>query len=181
MKQKFTATGSSWTLTDDAIKYGFIFKNTIRLDEIREMDEFLSPDEGRKDSEGRFRIFRWSLKDRMNQKDGTRIYDPGIMLWYRSEQYQDAVKAIHYIIEHSGMNEEERAAALRDMEYGHSGAARRDLDRAWARLASSEPSKTNKKDASVVGRAVVGGVVAGPAGAVVGALSAVDKNNRNKD
>lgn len=36
-----------------------------------------------------------------------------------------------------------------------------------------------KKDASVVGRAVAGGIIAGPAGAVVGALSAVDKNNRN--
>ena len=37
-----------------------------------------------------------------------------------------------------------------------------------------------KKDASVVGRAVAGGIIAGPAGAVVGALSAVDKNNKNK-
>lgn len=38
----------------------------------------------------------------------------------------------------------------------------------------------SQKPASVIGRAAVGGVVAGPAGAVVGALSAVDKNNRNK-
>ena len=38
---------------------------------------------------------------------------------------------------------------------------------------------TNKK-ASVVGRAVAGGIIAGPAGAVVGALSAVDKNNSKK-
>lgn len=37
-----------------------------------------------------------------------------------------------------------------------------------------------KKDASVIGRAAVGGVIAGPAGAVVGALSAVDKNNKNR-
>lgn len=36
------------------------------------------------------------------------------------------------------------------------------------------------KDASVIGRAVAGGIVAGPAGAVVGALSAVDKNNKKK-
>lgn len=36
------------------------------------------------------------------------------------------------------------------------------------------------KDASVIGRGVVGGIAAGPVGAVVGALSAVDKNNRNK-
>lgn len=38
-----------------------------------------------------------------------------------------------------------------------------------------------KKDASVVGRAVAGGIIAGPAGAVVGALSAVDKNNKNRE
>ena len=41
-----------------------------------------------------------------------------------------------------------------------------------------ESKKQNNKDASVVGRAVVGGVIAGGAGAVVGALSAVDENNR---
>jgi len=37
------------------------------------------------------------------------------------------------------------------------------------------------KDASVVGRAVAGGIIAGPAGAVVGALSAVDKNAKNRN
>ncbi len=43
----------------------------------------------------------------------------------------------------------------------------------------SEPIPQNKdKDASVIGRGIIGGVVAGPAGAVVGALSAVDKNNK---
>ena len=36
----------------------------------------------------------------------------------------------------------------------------------------------SKKDASVVKRAIVGGVIAGPAGAVVGAISAADKNNK---
>lgn len=40
-------------------------------------------------------------------------------------------------------------------------------------------SKSNK-DASVVGRAVAGGVIAGPVGAVVGAASAIDKNMKNK-
>ncbi len=45
-----------------------------------------------------------------------------------------------------------------------------------------DAKKTDKtsKGASVVGRAVVGGVIAGPTGAVVGALSAVDKNNKSK-
>lgn len=45
-------------------------------------------------------------------------------------------------------------------------------------LTSYNPNESKNK-ASVIGRAVVGGVVAGPAGAVVGALSAVDKNNEN--
>lgn len=43
---------------------------------------------------------------------------------------------------------------------------------------SRTPSQ--KKDASVIGRAVAGGVIAGPVGSVVGALSAVDKNNKNR-
>lgn len=42
------------------------------------------------------------------------------------------------------------------------------------------PSKPQPKDASVIGRGVAGGLVAGPVGAVVGALSAVDKNNKNR-
>lgn len=38
----------------------------------------------------------------------------------------------------------------------------------------------NKKDKSVIGSAAVGGLIAGPAGAVVGAIYAADKNNKNK-
>ena len=44
----------------------------------------------------------------------------------------------------------------------------------------TEKKTTNDKDASVVGRAIVGGVIAGGAGAVVGALSAIDENNRKR-
>lgn len=44
----------------------------------------------------------------------------------------------------------------------------------------TQPSSQTNKSASVVGRAVVGGAIAGPAGAVVGAISAVDKNIQNK-
>ena len=48
-------------------------------------------------------------------------------------------------------------------------------------LTSDSSSSTSRgKDASVVGRAVAGQIIAGPAGAVVGALSAVDKNNKNR-
>ena len=42
-----------------------------------------------------------------------------------------------------------------------------------------EQSQPKKKDASVIGRGIVGGIVAGPAGAIVGALSAIDKNRKN--
>ncbi len=41
-------------------------------------------------------------------------------------------------------------------------------------------SNSSGKDASVIKRAAAGAVIAGPAGAVVGALSAVDKNNRKR-
>lgn len=34
------------------------------------------------------------------------------------------------------------------------------------------------KDASVVGRAVVGGIIGGEAGAVIGAMSAIEENNK---
>lgn len=46
---------------------------------------------------------------------------------------------------------------------------------------STNNTSRENKPASVVGRSIVGGVVAGPAGAVVGALSAVDKNIRNSN
>lgn len=45
---------------------------------------------------------------------------------------------------------------------------------------TSDSKPISEKSASVVGRAVAGQIIAGPAGAVVGALSAVDKNNKNK-
>lgn len=43
---------------------------------------------------------------------------------------------------------------------------------------SYKPSNIPQKEKSVVGQAVAGGIIAGPAGAVVGALNAVDKNNK---
>ena len=43
-----------------------------------------------------------------------------------------------------------------------------------------EITKPGTGNASVVKRAIIGGVIAGQAGAVVGAISAADQNNRNK-
>lgn len=44
---------------------------------------------------------------------------------------------------------------------------------------TSANNTTTSKGASVVGRAVAGGIIAGGAGAVVGAISALDKNQKN--
>lgn len=41
------------------------------------------------------------------------------------------------------------------------------------------PSQTTKP-ASVTGRAIVGGILGGAPGAIIGAASAIDKNNRSK-
>lgn len=46
-------------------------------------------------------------------------------------------------------------------------------------MLSSSTEKT-KKDHSIIKGAVVGGIVAGPAGAVVGALVQKDKNDKNR-
>ena len=43
-----------------------------------------------------------------------------------------------------------------------------------------DDTTTATKERSVIKDAVVGGVIAGPAGAVVGALNAVDKNNKTR-
>ena len=45
---------------------------------------------------------------------------------------------------------------------------------------SSASTAKESKGASVVGRAVAGGIIAGGAGAVVGAISAIDKNQREE-
>lgn len=44
---------------------------------------------------------------------------------------------------------------------------------------TSANATTTSKGASVVGRAVAGGIIAGGAGAVVGAISALDKNKKS--
>ena len=56
-----------------------------------------------------------------------------------------------------------------------------ELDRALYRVQiSSSWKQKQEKTASVVGRAVAGGIIGGAPGAIVGAISAADKNNRNK-
>ena len=54
------------------------------------------------------------------------------------------------------------------------------IDQISAGLQARSAAYTEKKDASVIKSAAVGAIIAGPTGAVVGAIHAADKNNRNK-
>lgn len=57
----------------------------------------------------------------------------------------------------------------------------RDLDADSEELLRAEAGTiTGNSDASVVGRAIAGGIIAGPTGAIIGAASAADKNAKNR-
>ena len=101
-----------------------------------------------------------------------------LRLFFNITEESKALEAYHYIVDHSAMSEEDKCKAHKNV-----------LDMITLTAVASEYSKTHNepvkkeredKDASVIGRAVAGAVIAGPTGAVVGALSAVDKNNRKK-
>ena len=85
------------------------------------------------------------------------------------EQYYDDM------VQNSGMSDEDKRKALKKKDYGN-------VERFanGAILQSKEPITSKEKDASVIGRAIVGAAIAGETGAIVGALSAVNKNNKNK-
>ena len=83
------------------------------------------------------------------------------------------------------LRNEEELVSLRQAAQTHTQAKQPAKSRIQPVSASSDSVKIvlpsdKKKDASVIGRGVAGAVIAGPAGAVVGALSAIDKNNKNK-
>ena len=84
-------------------------------------------------------------------------------------EWNNACEAYDYVLSKCPTALNNRIAAEADEQ------KRKELEAKY----SYTPTPKNK-DASVIGRAVVGGVVAGPVGAVVGALSAVDKNNRKR-
>lgn len=73
---------------------------------------------------------------------------------------------------HGGMSEE---------EYKEKEKAKKEKEAmdAYYRAYAVRLGKEDKK-ASTVGRAVVGGIVAGPVGAIVGAASAIEKNNKDR-
>ena len=75
----------------------------------------------------------------------------------------------------------ERATALDMPTYSHTTITTEQIyEMKNAIYAGAGSTGKGTKDASVIGRAVAGGVIAGPVGAVVGAISAVDANNRKK-
>lgn len=87
-----------------------------------------------------------------------------------------------YLVKYSAMPEKIKSELLfnpydlvkRSKEYQDRSRPRR------TGSAYAYPISSKGKDASVIGRAVAGTIIAGPVGGVIGALSAVDKNNRNR-
>lgn len=95
------------------------------------------------------------------------------------KQTPEEMLAIYkYLVKYSAMPEELKSMILRDPKNGLT--LNYYLNRDIVMGTSHPVSYSNKsdKDASVVGRAAAGWVIGGPAGGVIGALSAVDKNNR---
>lgn len=84
------------------------------------------------------------------------------------EYYDDMVR-------NSGMTEEEKRKVLKNKSYGNVEMFANGVIKQ-----AKEPITSKEKEASVIGRAIVGAAIAGETGAIVGALSAVDKNSKNK-
>ena len=175
----------SWIITDDSIKYGGIFKKTIRLNEIGDIN-FSRATPPKSEGEiklGHIRIFRLTRDENhghISEFNGNIEWDDkGILISYRYEQQSAVLEALSHIIENSKMNEHDRARTKKEIHDSITGKNARANAEYFANL-TSPSSSSKEKDASVVGRAVAGGIIAGPAGAIVGALSAVDKNNKSK-
>lgn len=147
--------GPAWKVTDYAIIYKKWGKEYfVPFDEIIRAEMFGA-------ANGVFRFETTSKKH-------TICF--AIQNWDRAEE------AYQYVMAHCPKAMEQMLKDAADDE-----ARKKQLAEDFAHaLRNYSPKTSNGKDASVVGRAIVGGVVAGPVGAVVGALSAVDKNNRSK-
>ena len=162
MEMKFEPVGSKpWVLKDDHIIIGKgFFTRTIYLSELKTSYGFYYETNSLPDAPGKF------CNHLVFNVNGNRV-----MLSYMDSQLTEAIAAIHYIIDHSAMTEKDKETARNS-----SSRPLPNKDSYDPYKAAAEASKN--KDASVVGRAVAGGIIAGPAGAIVGALSAVDKNNK---
>ena len=157
MRFKSVFWWNPWTLADDCILLG-LFKEKILLKEITSAEYFKFANPGVGGGIGRIDFCHYGSKRSL-------YFDP--------EEAGRALEARNYIIEFSGMEIEEKAKAFDSYaEYAS--------DTGYNPYKAAAEAKKNK-DASVVGRAVAGGIIAGPTGAIVGALSAVDKNNKKNN
>ncbi|MBP3633071.1 MAG: hypothetical protein J6J43_00665 [Oscillospiraceae bacterium] len=182
MEQEFKGLIFSWIVTDNSIKYGSIFKKTIRLNEIGNMAIFPTrpPERWEGGTMGFIHIYRLTRDENRIFNSKAVSEDKGISLPYRYEQQSDAFGALLHIIENSRMSESDRVREKNVIVEIRDAVADGSYFKPLTSTSISLDSSTRGKDASVVGRAVVGGIIAGPAGAVVGALSAIDKNNKRK-
>ena len=154
MRFKSVFFWSPWKLTDDSIYVG-LFKKRIKLEEITTSEYFRYGNPGVGGGIGYIEFCYCGEKR---------------CLWFNPEEAGRAREARNYIIEHSGMSIEDKAKAF-------DSYAQYASDTGYNPYKAAAEAHKNK-DASVVGRAVAGSIIAGPVGAVVGALSAVDKNNK---
>lgn len=147
-----------WRLMDDRIVNGVIVEREIYLHKIIKCNCIL------RSVESSIYITTSQHKD--------------LRLFFNITEKAKALEAYHYIVDHSAMSAEEKCEAHKDILNMIALTA----EAAKYSNTHNEPVKKEKeeKDASVIGRAVAGAVIAGPTGAVVGALSAVDKNNKKK-
>ena len=147
--------GPAWKVTDSTIEYKKMGKvRAIPFEEITSLNMFCG-------GNGVFEI-------KTPSKNHT--------LYFVKNKWDKAYEAFEYVLAKSPTAMEEMLKEIADDE-----ARKRELQADYAEAVRKFGSNSSsQKDASVVGRAVAGAVIAGPAGAVVGALSAVDKNMRNK-
>ena len=169
MDKHFNKLLTPWTLKDTYIERGTLFKKKIPLKQIENIDFFHEVSEH--DKSCYMTVFA--------RIDGhIKSFELGYPLDDEGE------KALKYIlVKCPTISKERKQEILSKAQH-----KRHELELALYGLKSDlnsyldaqlQKGPKEQKDASVVGRAVVGGVIAGPAGAIVGALSAVDKNNKN--
>ncbi len=153
----------SSTIKDDRVEYG-LFKKKIPYNKIIDMSFRFATEDGF----GHIRLV-------LDEPGDTENSNAEVTIAYDNKQQQQASEARKYIFDHLTVSEEkkqqiEKRYRSTPIRYGSS----------TPNYPPSVKNKDKNGDASVVGRAVIGGIVAGPAGAVVGALSAIDKNNKKQ-
>ena len=102
----------SWTITDDSIKYGGIFKKELPLSEIGHIKfRYAYPPKEGCASFGNISIYRRKRAEsnaRTVEYPNNVIWDNDILISYRYEQQEEVVKAVYYMIQQSDMSEQRK-------------------------------------------------------------------------